>query len=181
MFPKKVHDVMDIMLEYIKINQWAGACFASTAINKILLLELGIRSEAVLGVFHADVLDDNENPIHICFDHGWIEIDGMIFDVAITSGQEVNFGSALLDPQGVRGSYATHFFYAKNQPIEECNEKELIPFNEYMLTSPFFDNEINYWEICEILGNKLSLELSAKNLEEKYSDISWSYEKWIRS
>jgi len=64
------------LLDYIHQNQWQGACHASSTVLFSLLTSQGIEVELYLGKVSVEV---------ITFDHSWIEIDGDIYDVAISN------------------------------------------------------------------------------------------------
>ncbi|MBY3790501.1 hypothetical protein HPQ32_19270 [Photobacterium carnosum] len=49
-----VDKVLDVTLSYIQENDWCGACYATAAINHILLNELEIQSELCIGLFLMD-------------------------------------------------------------------------------------------------------------------------------
>ncbi|GAB6141602.1 hypothetical protein JCM14076_23310 [Methylosoma difficile] len=64
------------LLEFIHTKDWQGACHGSSAVLSVLLSSQGIKSTLCLG----EVSSGN-----IYFDHSWVEVDGEIYDAAISN------------------------------------------------------------------------------------------------
>ena len=64
-----------VVLRFLHLNGWYGACHASTAVLHVLLHAQGIPSVPCMG---------EARIAHHLFDHSWLEIGGTPFDMAIT-------------------------------------------------------------------------------------------------
>ncbi|HBH7876352.1 TPA: hypothetical protein KDX42_004600 [Vibrio parahaemolyticus] len=167
-----VDKVLDVTLSYIQENDWCGACYATAAINHILLNELEIKSELCIGVFKAEISHlEGSSP---CYDHAWVEIDGNIYDVAITKGLNINFGNEYLSSAGVRGECSKYFRYGIDMNLEDDVCEMVHPLSKFMQTKPCFDDSIDFWDIVEILGNRIGLNVKKEELVSKYEDFGWT-------
>lgn len=70
--------VFRTVLEHIYGTDWRGACHSSSAMLNILLKELGVDSEIMIG----EVFCDGYR-----FDHSWVVATGRIFDAAVALPQ----------------------------------------------------------------------------------------------
>jgi hypothetical protein len=66
--------IFNATLKYVAQNQWQGACHATSAILALLLNARNVQAVPCLGECYVD---------NYYFDHSWIEIDGLVYDVAI--------------------------------------------------------------------------------------------------
>ncbi|MEZ8142817.1 hypothetical protein [Enterovibrio sp. FF113] len=167
-----VDKVLDVTLSYIQENDWCGACYATAAINHILLNELEIQSELCIGVFKAEIT--NIEGVSPCYDHAWVEIDENIYDVAITKGLNINFGDEYLPAAGVRGECSKYFRYGINMNLDHEVGEMVHPLSKFMQTTPCFDSSIDYWDIVEILGSRIGLNLKKEELVSRYEDFEWT-------
>lgn len=168
----KINEVLDVTLSCINEHNWSGACFATSAINFILLSELGIKSELCLGVFSSTSEDIFGIAKLRQYDHAWLEIDDRVYDVAITSGLHINFPRSIVPIEGIRGNPPSCFKYGVNVDLDDGLYETISPLSNFMAMSPSFSS-ITYWELASILGKKIDLELDSKYLKSKYSKIPW--------
>lgn len=172
-----IHKTLDASVELINEFDWAGACFATSAINYILLKEQGVVSTPRLGVVGID---------GSIFDHAWIEIDDLIYDVAIIKPIENNF-SHIIGDAGLRGEIESGEIYGSEDSFviygfeREIDQEILTALDTigYFMTSnsPFFDLSIDYWQLTVELGKKLNLSLCRDDLIKKYSTDKWKVSK----
>lgn len=155
--------ILDLMSNYIYEKSWAGACFATSAINHILLNEFNIISMPMLGVVNIDG--------HI-FDHAWLEIDSLVYDVAIPLGIHTNFRYCLPE-KGIRGEKYAFANFRTGMSLEIETTNELLNFNKFMKNSPYFNEKIDYWDLVVLLGKTLGLTLDRQKLIQKYGDTKW--------
>jgi hypothetical protein len=72
----KTFNLFSSLLDFIHREDWQGACHASTTVLGSLLAVQGVTAEICLGeVCYGTVY----------FDHSWVEVDGSIYDAAISN------------------------------------------------------------------------------------------------
>ena len=85
-YDENIADVLCNLMQYMKEQQWIGACHATTAVMFVALSEMGFSPKACVGEVKDDVVG--------FFDHSWIELDDKIIDLAcsmtLLGGQPVN-------------------------------------------------------------------------------------------
>lgn len=74
---EKIESVISYTYNFFMKHEWEGACHALSAIQYILLNEIGIDSKICIGIVRKD---------NYIFDHSWIEIDGKVYDIAVANG-----------------------------------------------------------------------------------------------
>ena len=168
-----INRVADECLQYIRENSWAGACFAISAVNSVLLKEFDIDAHPCLGVFSAEVAESDGKQSNLAFDHAWVMHESMIIDVAITNGLNVNFGSGLLPADGIRGKTCSAFKYGINMDMDEDTLRDVANFSIFMRNSPHFDPSLNYWDLATILAKRVGLIRSKNELERRYKNLTW--------
>ncbi len=72
----KMHKAYIATLDYIHEADWSGACHATTSVITAILRAHDIPAEPYIG----ECLEGK-----IYFDHSWIEVDGEVFDVAVSN------------------------------------------------------------------------------------------------
>ncbi|MHA3083749.1 hypothetical protein ACX1NX_11415 [Acinetobacter sp. ANC 5383] len=168
---KDISRVMDATTELITNMPWYGACYATSAIHYILLDKLDIRSTPKLGV----VSVGNHR-----FDHGWIEIDDLIYDTAISFGEKTSFLD-VFGVNGVRGNIRVldtqYNWYKINYRVDEQIDSEIATalnnFGEFMRISPSFNSDIDYWDLTILFGDHLGMKLDRASLIAQYSEVRW--------
>lgn len=174
---QSLNNVLDAMLSFIKENKWAGACFASSAINHMLLNEVGIGSRLCIGVFRCSGGSFDGGPSRVInYDHAWVEVNSRVYDVAITLGKSFNFGPALVPPGGIRGNPPREFRYGVDMSLDAETVHNVLPFGKFMMeTLPF--ESTNLWGAAEVVAKKMGINVSREQLVEKYATTEWQIVK----
>ncbi|OTG92829.1 hypothetical protein [Acinetobacter sp. ANC 3832] len=159
-----IETILDLMSDYIKEESWAGACFATSAINYILLNELNTHSKPMLGVVNIDG--------HI-FDHAWLEINDQVYDVAIVLGITTKFFHCL-PKEGIRGQEYEFANFRTGQSLDVKTTHGLTNFKKFMKNSPYFNKKIDYWDVVILLGKRIGLTLYKQKLIQKYGNTKWT-------
>lgn len=160
--------VFDSMLEVIRGNSWGGACYASTAIMHTLLKLVDIESTPCIGVvkcINGDI-----------FDHGWLEVSGEIYDIAIAypNGTSKSHVSSYIGFGGFRGVTETpNFEYGID--IELSAEARYVSenFSNIMNHSPFWAENISYWKITELIAKFHGIDVVKDDLAKNVILSKW--------
>ncbi|MEN5171493.1 hypothetical protein ABE427_01970 [Acinetobacter higginsii] len=166
-----INKVMDATTELIINMPWAGACYATSAIHYIVLDQFNIESSPKLGV-----VDINGKK----FDHGWVEIDNCIYDTAIILGEQSSFHE-VFGSDGARGNISAldckyngyNINYRVDMSVDDEIIHELRSFGKFMLNRPYFNQNIDYWDLTILIGNHVGLNLERNALISKYSNVTW--------
>jgi len=165
--PKRaaVQDTFFTVSDYLRKEPRPGACHLLSAILYLLLAEQGIDSVLKIG----EVL----RPDGKYFDHSWIEVGGLIFDVAIqlTLEEEQNppvfAGIDLGTSTPVKLTYGAHSPMGLDADMAAVIQNQ--PLGEYMDRFP--ESPSGAWPIVQRLARGLGLTTSASSLRDKYSDV----------
>jgi len=163
-YPETLSNVLVRMYQYIKVNDWRGACHASCAVLYVALCELGYKPELCVGE-----ADNND----FIFDHSWITLDGHIIDLAVAFtliGVEVS--NAVLFDVDIYTGKKPFLIYGTDRGRgldADANLATTVPFCLYMDNFPEHQNGL--WGVVEeILGKKLDYQ----ELRNKYSETKWN-------
>lgn len=155
------------LLDFIHQNDWQGACHGSSAVFATLLAVQGVQPTLCLGeVFQADFY----------FDHSWIEIDGEVFDVAIS--KTLIHGLSL--PPVFRGQdlsrkEATSLQYGKpsGQGYDEnASWIRSVTVSDYMAMFP--DHSDGLFGIAKLVGKSMNLRANLHSLKEHAKQLRWT-------
>lgn len=158
------------MLEFVIKERYRGACHAVSAILHVLLREHGLQSDLCMGELGRDT---------ISFDHSWVEINGSIFDVAVTSTHDPRYDSppvfAGLDLSS-RGEptwqYGIDSGTGDDPAVVAIKE---MSFLQFMNGAPIHKNGL--WHIVQKIGGRSGLALSLNKLRAKYGQATWTVKK----
>jgi hypothetical protein len=164
----EVKNIAQGMIELIEHYSWGGACYASTAIMHTTLKLMGIESTPCLGVVKCM---NGE-----MFDHAWLVVDEAIYDVAIAFPMP-NSDSAITQYVPKHGYIAAvdtpNVFYG----IDEVLDGEALffaqNFHNIMNASPYFDDDIDYWDLAEFFAKFHGIDVDKKELIKLLSDSAW--------
>lgn len=173
-----IDETLSVTSNFMYKKGWGGACYATSAIHHILLNEQGINNKPMLGVTKVG---------ESIFDHAWVEIDTLIYDIAISNPQEnTDYFFEIFGKDGIRGDIESQCSYSILGDIEiiyggfgvkvdDDIIKVLKDFGTYMSNNhPFFNGDIDYWDLTIEFGKQLKLSLNKEDLIEKYSKIKWN-------
>lgn len=158
-YKKEMAEIIVKMYEYIKKNQWWGACHACSSVLYVLLSEIGYKPNLCVGEVKYK---------RYLFDHSWIEIDKKVIDLAIS--RTLENGSAVSAPIILNIDLETKEKTTIEYGIKEqrFDDETLLllqlSFNEYMKFFP--GNNRGLWGVVEtILGKQINIE----EFERKYN------------
>jgi len=150
--------------DYLKANPNPGACHLLSSILFVLMREYQIDCVLRIG----EVL----RPDGKYFDHSWIEIDNLIFDVGIQLTYDEQKNPPVYAEIDLGSGKPTKLLYGAHSPKGLDRETQQIlktPFIIYMNGFPLFKD--GAWEIVKKIGSKLGLVVNISTLREKYKDI----------
>ncbi|MFZ0932580.1 MAG: hypothetical protein WAN11_28530 [Syntrophobacteraceae bacterium] len=157
--------VFSVLLGYIHKEDWQGACHASCIVLYSLLSLKNISAEICLGEVSHE---------RIYFDHSWVEIDGEIYDAAISNTLSdlyfpPVFGGIDL-ATGNRPSlrYGTPSGQGYDQSARWIRS---ISASEYM--SAFPDHPQGLFGLTKLIGRKAGIQVNINGLRKIASNAVW--------
>lgn len=143
-----------------------GACHLSSSILYVILKELGYEATLCLGEVEIGSLR---------FDHSWVELNGKIYDSAISLGLENRkvsapvFGDYFLDNIAKIENiiYGTQNHTLPDEPTKLILKKG---FSHYMSAAPL---RHGVWFLVKKACSDLRLRVSIEDLKEKYKNDQW--------
>lgn len=154
-----IHQTYFVLDNYFKQNKNAGGCHLFSAMMYILLHEQGISSELCTG--------EVQRPDLKSFDHSWIEINGMVFDIAIQltldeKNQSPVYASYEIDNiTPSRHNYRYQSIYGLDDIAETILNQSV---TEYIDGAP----DPYSWSTIVQLGKELGLSLHPSELRLHY-------------
>ncbi len=152
-------DILCNLNSYMHKKQWWGACHASCAALYVALCEAGYQPKLCIG----EMLGEG-----LYFDHSWIELNGYIFDLAISmtlmggaaASEPIVFGKNIRTGENPKIKYGV-----PGRGIEgESLIVKAMPFVEFM---DMFPDELDgLWGVVrEILGKNIDIPALRKKYE----------------
>ncbi|MCW7755406.1 hypothetical protein OOT00_15600 [Desulfobotulus sp. H1] len=160
--------ILDIISDLIFYNEWTGACYASVAIAHTLLKFNKIESIPCIGVVGCD---NGE-----FFDHAWLEIDGLIYDLAMPFPQDPRSRAYdyFDDRFGFRGIVShPHIAFGIDEDLDDEAISIASDFGYLMKHTPCFNPEIDFWMLASDLSKKLNAPASVDDLKNSTTSSSW--------
>lgn len=170
---EELKTVMFDTYDFISKNNWQGACHAMSAIQYILLNELGVSSKLCIGVV-------GKYPYK--FDHSWIEIDNKIYDITIENGlQGIQVSKPIIASINVESLNSMDVIYGVNEKLDyPANVIKDMSITEYL---DGFDSDPEggglstfvkegIWNLIIKFANNVNLKLDKEYLREKYSKVT---------
>lgn len=157
----------EVVLTFVWEERYAGACHDTSAVLYMLMSELGLSPTLNLG----EVTSTSGT-----FDHSWVEVDGLIFDVAVCLPQEGGahvagpiFASVDLaaDRQTTLnfGVSSGHGLDAEGQQVASLS------LAEYARIQP----PANIWVLAVAFGNRIGLPLTFDGVMLRYGTVRRAY------
>lgn len=162
----KTHKVYIATLGYIHDADWSGACHATTSIITTILRVQGISAEPYIGECRCG---------QFFFDHSWVEVDGEVFDAAVSNTLIDKFhfppvyrgiDLSTMQPTSIAYGVASGNGY---DPTAEMIRNMSVA--EYMKGFPGQSGGL--FGIAETLTKVMGGRISAKKLEKNCSQLSW--------
>jgi hypothetical protein len=161
-----VNSIFNSMMELIRDKSWGGACYASAAIMHTTLKLAGIESTPCLGVVKCE---NGET-----FDHAWLEINGKIYDVAISFPLGDSKISSFVGPSGFQGVTSTPGFeYGIKMDLDPEAKFVAEKFSNIMEKSPFWETGCDYWDLTEFFAGFHQLTVDKDDLIKVVADSFW--------
>lgn len=165
-YDEKLADVLCNLMQYMKEQQWIGACHATTAVMFVALSEMGFSPKACVGEVKDDLVG--------FFDHSWIELDDKIIDLAcsmtLLGGQPVN-APVIFDVDSYTGEKYELEYGIYYTGLDKNAEYIMhTSFCDYMDAFPACKNGL--WGVVSIVLDK---KINISELRLKYQDTQWCY------
>lgn len=163
-----IAEILVSLMNYMRKKNWIGACYATASVLYVCLKECGFDPKLCTGECITDI------PFSTTFDHGWVELDGKVIDLACS--MTLLGGRPLSPPVVFDKEIITHekhhigYGYKGRGLDPQAKMITKMPLNQYMLAFP--DEKDGLFGVVNIvLGRKGSI----KRLREKYADNPWEY------
>lgn len=162
---KRLFQAYVALLNFVWKNDWTGACHDSSAILYMVLSEMGFSPTIVTGEVKASAGT---------FDHSWVELDGMIFDVAVgfpgEDGHHVGpsvFASLNLDTGG-----HSELIYGVRSPSGLDDVGQFVASSNLEQYSAVQPTGFTIWDIAPHVGAACGVKLSKSDLRRKYGKVT---------
>ncbi len=159
---KHIAKIFVPVLSWMYNHNYHGACHDTSAAMYIVLSELNLNVTLCIG----EVKTGDQY-----FDHSWIEVGGLIYDVAVClplPGQPAFppvFASINLETKK-----EPTLLYGMTSPVgldDIAQKTALITLGEYANNTPF--DAINLWDLVKIFGKSAGLKINKEVVRQKYS------------
>ena len=154
------------ILDFIHQRAWQGACHASSVVFHVLLREQGADSVLCHGMAEKN---------GILFNHSWVEIEGRVYDAAISNtvsrdvdSPPVFAGIDLATMQDTRLVYGAQSPREADEIVVFAREKG---FNAYMDAFPHLRHGL--WGAARDVGKRIGVRLNIAKLRAVYADTAW--------
>jgi hypothetical protein len=152
------------ILDFIHQQAWQGACHASSAAFYVLLKEQGLDPVLCHGIV--------EKEHGISFYHSWVEVDGKVYDAAISNtlspdldSPPVFAGIDLATKQQTEIAYGIRSWRGSDDSVRNMD------FNSYM--DAFLHHRHGLWGVARDAGRRIGVRLNIGKLRAIYSDTAW--------
>lgn len=170
---EELKTVMFDTYDFISKNNWQGACHAMSAIQYILLNELGISSNLCIGVVW-------KYPYK--FDHSWIEIDNKIYDITIENGlQGIQVYKPIIASINIESLNSMDIIYGVNEkldyPASVIKDMSITEYLDGFDSDPEGEGLSTFvkegiWNLIINFANNVNLKLDEEYLRETYSKVT---------
>jgi hypothetical protein len=157
------------LLRYMWSNLYQGACHSTSAVLFILFSELNLTPKLCIGEVKRG---DN------FFDHSWVEMDGQIFDVAVSlpqlEGRQV--GGPVFASVDLYTSIRTNLLFGISDGTG-LDETAQIPVNRTLFEYSVMQRpqlgfgEKDIWALSSQLAADIGLDRPSKDLQERYGHV----------
>jgi hypothetical protein len=166
-FCNKMHGIKSFfsILKFIHESDWQGACHASSAILYILFKEKGIDAGLYIG--------ECQNGL-IAFDHSWVEVEGKVFDAAISNTLALSFSPIYYDIDLNTGDIkSTKYGVVTGQGYDSSARMvKQLTFGDYMSGFPEYKNGL--WGMLKDIGGNAGMNLNIARIKQKYHTTEWN-------
>ena len=167
-YDEKISNVLVNLMNYMEKNQWIGACYATSTVLYVCLKELGYEPKLCIGEAFT------EFPVSMSFDHGWIELDGKIIDLACSMTLLNGYPASppvIFDKEILSNEFHHIEYGIKGRGLDlEAKRVMSSPLKKYMLDFP--NEKGGLFGVVNIVLNHKG---SIKNIRDKYDYNPWIY------
>lgn len=168
---EELKQVLFSSYEIMEKNNWQGACHTLSAIQYIVLNELGLKPKLCMGVVGTGVYD---------FDHSWIDIDGKVYDITIANSLDgIKNSEPIIAGLNIDTLQETKIEYGRDRELDfpaiAIKELTLAEYLDGFSNQP--KSEIpeylkdGLWNVIINIAKIVGIELNEEYLREKYSKV----------
>ncbi|RUR27729.1 hypothetical protein [Vreelandella nanhaiensis] len=157
----QILDIYKTWLELSQLNEWLGACHITSAGMFVTMNDIGLTPELTIGIVEA--------PNGRFFDHSWVELDDLIFDVAIgfpdTDGEYVS--APIFASQDIGTGRTTSLRYG-------VNDKGLLSPPARNVASESLEEygkNNNLWQRVEVFWKCHDQQVAKEILRQRYGRV----------
>lgn len=162
----KVRETFFAILRFIHMNDWQGACHASSALLYILLREQK---------YNADLFIGEAGVNSVAFDHSWIEIDGKVYDAAISNTliKEIRIAPVMANIDLSTGNKCEITYGINSSQGYDSHAQAIskVPFSYYMDNFP--EHPKGLWGLAKDMGKGIGVSINLGKVKTKYGNTIW--------
>lgn len=159
------------LLKFVWLRDWHGACHSSSAVLYMLFAEHGMKPTLCIG----EVARDGD-----FFDHSWVELDGFIFDAAVSlpskNGDSAFVGGPVYKSIDLSSDKLTGVAYGvKNRvglssPARQISQSNLAEYCQTQIADGVpLDGTI--WGIADFLLGEIGVPSNVEDLADRYGSL----------
>lgn len=169
---EELKTIMFDTYEFMKKNDWQGACHALSSIQYILLNEIGLNPKLCIGVVGGFK--------GACFEHSWIELDNEVYDITVANGMnDIKVSEPIIAGVNIATLKRSELVYNTNQkldyPASMIKDMSITEYLDGFTNQPINDIpaylKCGLWNLIIDFAKKINLELNINDLREKYSKV----------
>jgi hypothetical protein len=152
------------ILDFIHQRSWQGACHASSAVFYVLLKEQGLDPVLCHGMV--------EKQRGISCYHSWVEVDGKVYDAAISNTLSKDLDSPpVFAGIDLATKQDTEVVYGIRSWRGSDDHMRIMDFNSYMDAVLYHRHGL--WGVARDAGRRIGVRLNIGKLRTAYSDTAW--------
>ncbi|MFJ2485056.1 lasso peptide biosynthesis protein [Pseudomonas sp. NPDC087639] len=162
---KRLFQAYAALLNFVRQNDWTGACHDSSASLYMILSEMGFAPKLVTGEVKAEAG---------IFDHSWVEVDGKVFDVAVgfpgEDGHHV--GPSVFASLNLDTGEPTELKFGVRSP------NGLDPIGQFVASSNLEQYSaaqpegMTIWDLTPHIGAECGVKMRKADLRRKYGKLT---------
>ena len=169
---EELKTIMFDTYQFMKKNDWQGACHVLSSIQYILLNEIGLNPKLCIGVV--------EGFKGTAFDHSWIELDNEVYDITVANGIDViKVSEPIIAGVNIATLKRSELVYNTNQkldfPASMIKDMSITEYLDGFVNQPINDVpaylKCGLWNLILDFAKNINLELNIDELREKYSKV----------
>lgn len=159
-----IFEVFDVLLNMTWLNNWGGACHDTSACLYMILSEMGLKPELVIGEVMSTVGT---------FDHSWVEVDGKIFDVAVSLPDKggVDVGPPIFSNLDLDSARPTQLRYGVRTTIGLHEHGLKIAHKTLDEYSKMQNPNGAVWDLTSLIADLCGFSLDTDYLKREYGHV----------